>query len=211
MNQGQRSRIERTGRILESASHVFAKNDYAEVSLDEVARLAGVARGTIYNYFGSKEQLYQKVFTDRLGALMDRLEDVLERDRDPVANLRRCVVQPFLFFVKYPNLLMLWRRADLRRLATNGDEPESLRLRLLDVRERLFAQLKGVLCEGIAASNFREIDPEWGAHAIMGAMEGTASSVAGSDLDNPKVRAAREELLIFVGASLEKRDEGGAR
>lgn len=211
MNQGQRSRMERKGRILESASQVFAKHDYADVSMDKVARMANVARGTVYNYFGSKEQLYQRVFTERLGALMDRLEEVLERERDPVANLRRCVMQPFLFFVKYPNLLMLWRRADLRRMATGGDENERLTLRLLDVRGRLFDQLKGVLHDGIRTGHFRAVDPGWTAHAIMGSIEGTAGSVAGRETRSPEVRTAREELLAFVGSSLELEGRSAAR
>jgi AcrR family transcriptional regulator len=211
MNRGRRSRMERKSRILESASHVFAKSDYAEVSIDDVARGAGVARGTVYNYFGSKGGLYQVVFTERLGALMDGLEEVLERDPDPVANLRRCVVQPFLFFVKYPNLLMLWRRADLRRLANGGEEPERLTLRLLDVRGRLFDQLERVLGEGIAAGCFRAGEPAWTAQAIMGSIEGTAGSVAGKEIGSEPVRAAREALLVFVGSSLEIDRKGGGR
>ena len=206
----------RRRRILDAASHAFARKDYAEVSLGEIAARAGVARGTIYNYFGCKERLHREVLARRMGELARRLEESLRRDADPVRNLRRCIVHPFMFFVTYPNLLLLWRRQELRRIASGpgeggdgrggpgaGTGPERTLLNhLRGMTERLASLTRGVLCEGIRAGLFRSVDPEAASHLILGAVEGMAAALSGTPAESPRVARAREELHEFIAASL---------
>ena len=45
-------------RIIDSASVLFSQNNYHEVMIEDVAKNAGIAKGTVYNYFNSKEELY---------------------------------------------------------------------------------------------------------------------------------------------------------
>jgi AcrR family transcriptional regulator len=58
----------RRAQILDAAAEVFAEKGFARATTKEVASKAGVSEGTIYNYFGSKEDL--------LIGLMNRLGDV---------------------------------------------------------------------------------------------------------------------------------------
>lgn len=59
---GQRlSHDERRAQILKVAAGIFRKRPYSEVSLDEIADAAGVARGLINHHFGSKRDLYVEV------------------------------------------------------------------------------------------------------------------------------------------------------
>jgi len=211
-----RPRDMRRRRILESAVHAFAKKDYAEVSMEEVATRAGVARGTLYNHFRSKEKLYKEVLALRIGELMDRLEGALREESDPVGSLRRCVVHPFLFFVKYPDVLLLWRREELKEIAnggnTQGSDPTDggarrkapLIRRIAGMRERLAGLLRGILCRGIGQGIFRSVDPDGASHVILGAIEGMAGAQSGAAVDSPSARKAKEELFEFVSASLSR-------
>ena len=47
--------------VLTAAKKVFARYGPRKTSLDEIARMARVAKGTIYNYFGSKDRVYLEV------------------------------------------------------------------------------------------------------------------------------------------------------
>ncbi|MBD3334578.1 MAG: TetR family transcriptional regulator [Candidatus Eisenbacteria bacterium] len=219
----------RRQRILESASQIFAVMDYSDVTVDMVAGRAAVARGTIYNYFGSKAGLYRQVLAQRLGELLARLEEALQDPSDPARNLRRCVVHPFLFFVKYPHLFLLWRREELRRIAAaaglgaddpggNGDAParngapETIRSAngngaagagdLTDLRKRLLDLVRGVLCTGIGRGVFRSVDPGASAQIVLGAIEASAGALAGHDVGGTVVRKAKEELYQALSASL---------
>lgn len=184
-------------RILESASHVFAENDYAAVSMGAVARRAQVSRGTVYNYFGSKDRLYRRVLAERLGELMSGLEQMLADGRDPARDLEHCVVEPLLFFVRFPKVALLWRREELKRIAGNGDA-----VSVVGMQQRLAGLVRGVIAAGIGAGVFRTVDPDAAARAILGAVEGMAGSLAGCRADDPQVSRALDELADFVSRSL---------
>ncbi|MGI6514560.1 MAG: TetR/AcrR family transcriptional regulator [Syntrophomonadales bacterium] len=49
-------------RILEAAQSVFARKGYYLSKIEEIAELAGVGKGTVYEYFASKEELYKEMF-----------------------------------------------------------------------------------------------------------------------------------------------------
>jgi AcrR family transcriptional regulator len=55
---------ERRRQLLEAASKLFSERHYGAVSLDEIAAEAGVARGLINHYFGTKRDLYVEVVRD---------------------------------------------------------------------------------------------------------------------------------------------------
>jgi AcrR family transcriptional regulator len=54
-------RDERREQILSRARGLFSERTYAAVSMDEIARAAGVARGLLHHYFGTKRELYLEV------------------------------------------------------------------------------------------------------------------------------------------------------
>jgi AcrR family transcriptional regulator len=55
---------ERRRQLLEAASKLFSERHYGAVSLDEIAAEAGVARGLINHYFGTKRDLYVEVIRE---------------------------------------------------------------------------------------------------------------------------------------------------
>jgi AcrR family transcriptional regulator len=74
--------------ILDAARTVFSRQGYAGASVEDVAERAGVAKGTVYLYFKSKEELY-------LAALVRDLENLASKARsemDRVASLREKVL-----------------------------------------------------------------------------------------------------------------------
>jgi AcrR family transcriptional regulator len=68
-------------RVLEAARVAFG-NEGSNVSLDEIARRAGVGAGTVYRHFATKEALFEAVVVDRLGALTADAR-ALSDDADP--------------------------------------------------------------------------------------------------------------------------------
>src|ERR1700733_9444215 len=59
----------RQSEIIEAARKVFAEKGYIAATVDEIAALAVLAKGTIYVYFSSKEQIYNAVLENDLDAL----------------------------------------------------------------------------------------------------------------------------------------------
>ena len=68
-------------RVLEAARDAFAAEG-SDVSLDEIARRAGVGAGTVYRHFPSKEALFEAVVLDRIRELVGEVRD-LSDEPDP--------------------------------------------------------------------------------------------------------------------------------
>jgi AcrR family transcriptional regulator len=64
----------RHSQILEAARHVFARKGFAEASMDDIAQSAGVAKGTLYLYYRSKQDLYRASLREGLFALCSEIE-----------------------------------------------------------------------------------------------------------------------------------------
>ena len=63
------------GRILTIARQQFEKKGYSKTSMREIAELAGVGVGNIYNYFTSKDELFHEVVRPVLCALEAMLQE----------------------------------------------------------------------------------------------------------------------------------------
>ncbi len=63
----------RRAEILASAQKVFDAHGYAATTVEAVAEGAGIAKGSIYNYFESKQELFRAVFTEALVEELRRL------------------------------------------------------------------------------------------------------------------------------------------
>jgi AcrR family transcriptional regulator len=59
--------------ILDAARQVFARKGFRDASVDEIAQAAGVAKGTVYLYYSSKEAVYQAALEDGLRRLIDEI------------------------------------------------------------------------------------------------------------------------------------------
>jgi AcrR family transcriptional regulator len=65
----------RRGEILEAARRVFAGRGFAEATMEDIAREAGIAKGTIYLYYRSKGDVYGAAAEQGLRALHERVLD----------------------------------------------------------------------------------------------------------------------------------------
>ncbi len=59
---------QRSEQILDAANALFAERGYDEVTVEDIARSAGVARGLVHHYFGGRKEVYLALL-ERLGAL----------------------------------------------------------------------------------------------------------------------------------------------
>ncbi|HEX6540318.1 MAG TPA: helix-turn-helix domain-containing protein, partial [Ktedonobacterales bacterium] len=96
----------RRTQILDAATRVFASKGFNRATIRDVAQAAGIADGTIYNYFANK--------TDLLMGLLDRLNDT---ERRPVSLAQVADTSLAGFFRAYlcERVEALWSNADLFR------------------------------------------------------------------------------------------------
>ena len=90
---------EKRVRILDAALKVFATRGFYNAKVSEVAREAGVADGTIYLYFESKDALLIALFEDRMQRLIARANDEIARTEGTVLDKIRQAIALHLSLV----------------------------------------------------------------------------------------------------------------
>ncbi len=70
------------GRIIQSAIECFSKNGFDRTRMDEISLLADLSKGTLYNYFDNKEDLFNAICEDSLDLLKIQLDQVFTKSRD---------------------------------------------------------------------------------------------------------------------------------
>ena len=98
---------EREAQIIEAAFTAFAANGLDETRLEDIARLAGVAKGTIYLYFPNKEALFREMITRTVVVRLDALESE-PRTGDALADFNR-IVRTYWQYVNEPKFPVLHR------------------------------------------------------------------------------------------------------
>jgi TetR/AcrR family transcriptional regulator, fatty acid metabolism regulator protein len=155
-------------RILEAAVRVFAKNGFYATRVSDVAKAAGVADGTIYLYFKSKDELLRSLFEDRVETLLAYMKAELHKHPSAPGKLRRIIeIQ----------LGVLEGERDLAEVFTIILR-QSTKLLKEYAAPKFTAYLDviaAVVAEGQRAGDFRaDVPPLIVARAVWGALDGIA-------------------------------------
>jgi TetR/AcrR family fatty acid metabolism transcriptional regulator len=106
-------KIIRRESIIQAAIEVFSKKDFKTASISEIAQKAGIADGTIYQYFRNKEDLFFSIPIEKTNEFRSQLGLHLEGISGAMNKIRKFVWY-FLYFFKtnpeYGRLLMLEMR-----------------------------------------------------------------------------------------------------
>jgi TetR/AcrR family transcriptional regulator, fatty acid metabolism regulator protein len=79
-------------QIIDAAVRVFARNGFYNSRVSDIAREAGIASGTIYLYFKTKDEiLVVTLFREKMAAFVAALRAAIAREPDPEAKIRRLV------------------------------------------------------------------------------------------------------------------------
>src|SRR5262245_51987950 len=81
--------------ILEAALVEFAAHGFAAARLDDVARRAGIAKGTLYLYFADKEALFEALVQGAIRPLIDNLQQVAALPDVPTRQVLRLMFGTF--------------------------------------------------------------------------------------------------------------------
>jgi AcrR family transcriptional regulator len=150
-------------RILAAALKLFAHEPYQAVTMDRVAEAAGVAKGTLYLYFPSKDALYLGVLSDGLDTAYRTYMASADPKLPVVERMRRSIAVMVEFYDQ--------RRDFLQFYATEEPRLSEARNRIIDgSRERGFNFFATLIEEGIRVGVFTRVDPRLATFAIQGAI-----------------------------------------
>src|SRR5262244_531563 len=91
-------------QIIDAAIRVFARNGYYNSRVSDIAREAGIASGTIYLYFKTKDEILVTLFRERMAEWVASVRREVAAERDPLAKIRRIVALHFKVLEDNPEL-----------------------------------------------------------------------------------------------------------
>lgn len=149
----RRRKQARPAEIIEAALDVFLERGFAAARLDDIARRAGVTRGTLYLYFTDKEQLLRAVIDTLVLPQVERAQAIAQDRAASAADTLRALA------ANWVRLMTATRLTALPKLIIGeaGNFPDIAKLFLEQVVRRQLGALSGVLARGIEAGEFRTV------------------------------------------------------
>lgn len=181
-------RRDRRADLIAATIGVFSEKGVSATSVDDMVQAAGVAKGTFYLYFATKDDVTTAVAAQMIAGVADRIERaVSEPGRSPVERLG-AIGAGFTGVGHEPfqrDLIEILHRPENRVLHDRMSEQAFVRLTPL---------IGGIIVEGILDGSFRPQDPSHAATYVMacfGAMHDVVK-------DPDEMPAAIDGLITFV-------------
>jgi TetR/AcrR family fatty acid metabolism transcriptional regulator len=157
-------------QIIHAAVRVFARKGYYNSRVADIAREAGIAAGTIYLYFKTKEDILVTLFREKMAEFVEALRKAIAGEPDAASKVRRLVSLHFRMLEENPDLAEVVQ-VELRQghKFFRGASSQEI--------GAYFALIGSVLEEGVAEGRFRRGLPvKVATKMLFGAMDQMATS-----------------------------------
>lgn len=171
--------------IIGAATELFSKRPYHMVVMDDIARKARVAKGTLYYHFKSKEDLYVALLQDGLDNLLIRLR--AESGESAIENLKLFVSSLATFFSERKDFFEVLKREEGKLLS---NKLKNCYERTCSIKELLHS----ILNKGIAEGLFRkDLDVQTISEIILGMIK---SAISGN-IEPKRLSTTIVDILIY--------------
>jgi TetR/AcrR family fatty acid metabolism transcriptional regulator len=173
MNRGSASAMrdpEKPQQIIQAAVRVFARKGYFSSRVSDIAREAGIAAGTIYLYFKTKEDILITLFREKMSVFVSSMRRAIADEPDAVAKVRRLVHLHFEMLEGDPDLAEVVQ-VELRQGQKFFRGASSQEI------AAYFALIGSVLEEGVGQGHFKsDLPVKVATKMLFGAMDQMATS-----------------------------------
>jgi AcrR family transcriptional regulator len=154
---------DRQRRILDAALSVFSRRGYREASVDEIAAAAETSKGGVYFHFPGKTLLFRALMDLSARRLLDRVQEAIGRETDPVAKADAALLTVLRAFADHRSMARLFM------LEALGAGPE-FQERLLEIHGEFIAVIKQHLDAAVATGAVAPVDTSIASRAWFGAL-----------------------------------------
>lgn len=159
----RRRKEDRPSEILSAALKAFSDKGFAATKLDNVAKEAGVSKGTLYLYFDSKEALFKAVVTEFVLPEIAKAEEQAEQYKGSIKSLMSKLIAQWQANVLDTDMSGISKII----MAEASNFPELATFYLENVIQRTRQLVANLIHLGIKRDEFRECDADYAARAFL--------------------------------------------
>lgn len=182
---------EKTRRIFDAAIDVFSEHGFDKAKMDDIAAQAGVAKGTVYYHFKSKEDLFVFLVEEGTELLRESVLSKVSNEASALENLRLIIREELGFFKQYRDFCIIMLRESW------GEEGRQREFRRMLVH--FVSAIRDVVKAGVDAGELTCENPEAVAWSIHGAVSMTALHhlFLDPDYDLPVLASHIERVVLY--------------
>lgn len=203
LSRKERERLRHKQEILETTLKLFSERGFQNVSMQEIAKESEFSVGTLYNFFESKEALFDELTRNCEERITNTLIVILDSPGTEVERLTN-------FIRHLPTLLE--EHADFIRIYVSEVRTRGAMLSRKQDKESsksdLDAKLEQLLENGIDKGIFRRVDPKIAMQAINSTMETLAFEIAGRFDKVVAMEKFEKVKRLFVDGLLRPEEHG---
>ena len=148
-------------QIIMAAVKVFSRKGFHEAKVDEIAQMADVGKGTVYEYFSSKQEVFQEMFKAGMQFYVENISRELKPELSCQEKLRRIAKLHIRFITHYKDLARI-------TMTEHTQFNEDFRNWIFENRSKKMKMLEQIIDEGIASGEIREVNSQVVAMAFSG-------------------------------------------
>lgn len=130
-------KFERRESIMKVATNLFYDKSFHDVTMDEIAEEVGVAKGTLYLYFSSKEKLYLEILESSFEAIESVLHKEVEKNDPAPKKLKKVLTIIFNFYMENRKVLKILGRDETHLIREHYELTERWRLKRISLYEKI--------------------------------------------------------------------------
>ena len=157
------SRVVKKNNIIKIAAKLFSQKSFHDVTMDEIAEKVGVAKGTIYLYFSSKDNLYLEILEHTFGSIEALLEKEVNTASLAPEKLKKVLAIVITFYRENIDVLKILSRDETHLIQEHHDLTEKWRLRRIEL-------YKKIINKSIKEGSFKTGNTELAALVLYGAV-----------------------------------------
>lgn len=184
----------RREQVVEVARRLFGERGTTDVSMDEIAAEAGVARSTVYVYFANREELLRACLDGMHAQLLEAIAVIWEREADPTNRLERLISELLARIDEHPAFFRL--ALLVQGTAARGGEAVGSELAVISLN--IARIIRDLYVEGMASGVFRAMDADRATTLIGQQVYGAMSVRAGEPVTEPREQVAAETTAFIL-------------
>jgi AcrR family transcriptional regulator len=166
----ERERLAKKTDILKAAREVFAQKGLHAATLDEIAEKAEFAKGTLYGYFQSKDDLFACMLEEEMIKFEQCINQVVNMPLSPALKVEKLVKNMLMAFEQNEDFLRLLSKERPGMSTALGGE------KMMELFKRLTKLVSSMVKEGVKEGVFATKDPVRSAVALFNLVHGSAMS-----------------------------------
>lgn len=186
---------ERRTTILQAALECFSAKGYYASTVDDIVKYANLSKGSIYNYFSGKEEIFIRILQDETKRTSENLEAKLKEINSPLEQLKYWINTDLPYNLNKKKLMRV--HIEFWLYATDSPDVQHILSERFDVT---FEMIKAIIIAGQDVGEFKQaIDPEKAAATFWELHDGIwLHNVIGYDEDKMEVRIKEMEAVMLA-------------